>query len=229
MVVRSFANVHDLECADECTEKSCCGVHSIARCFVSHLLSSVSDETAYGVSSASIATIVRLKYLAVLANNDDGLCMCNLDLFISNSNRNTLDAGTAAMIWTLIEPGIAIIAASLVTLRPLLRVIKLKGFESDNIYPSHRSARQNISLRTDVPMENWTNSISVRPYIESIGGRVNTQQSGAKITDDARAQERAVSDNGSEEYILQGLDKQSRSKGIKRTVDFTVSRTNDTS
>lgn len=140
-----------------------------------------------------------------------------------------LDAGTAAMIWTLIEPGIAILAASLVTLRPLLRAIKLKGFESDNMYTSHRSTRQNISLRTDVPTENWSNSISVGPYTESIGGRVNASQSGAKTSDGPRAQARPISENGSEEYILQGLGEQSQSKGIKRTVDFTVSRTNETS
>lgn len=34
------------------------------------------------------------------------------------------------MVWTLVEPGIAIIAASLVTIRPLLRLLKLRGFGS---------------------------------------------------------------------------------------------------
>lgn len=36
--------------------------------------------------------------------------------------------GTDAMVWTLVEPGIAIIAASLVTIRPLLRLMRLRGF-----------------------------------------------------------------------------------------------------
>lgn len=34
------------------------------------------------------------------------------------------------MVWTLVEPGIAIVAASLVTIRPLLRLFKLRGFGS---------------------------------------------------------------------------------------------------
>lgn len=34
------------------------------------------------------------------------------------------------MTWTLVEPGVAIVASSLVTIRPLLRQWRLKGFES---------------------------------------------------------------------------------------------------
>lgn len=34
------------------------------------------------------------------------------------------------MVWTLVEPGVAIVASSLVTIRPLLRKMRLKGFES---------------------------------------------------------------------------------------------------
>lgn len=34
------------------------------------------------------------------------------------------------MVWTLVEPGVAIIASSLVTIRPFLRQLRLKGFES---------------------------------------------------------------------------------------------------
>ncbi|KAK7749708.1 hypothetical protein SLS53_000287 [Cytospora paraplurivora] len=62
---------------------------------------------------ASIATLIRLKYLADLTDTSD-----------------ILFAGTDAMVWTLVEPGVAITAASLVTIRPLLRQIRLKGFES---------------------------------------------------------------------------------------------------
>lgn len=34
------------------------------------------------------------------------------------------------MVWTLIEPGVAIVASSLVTIRPLLRAWKIRGFQS---------------------------------------------------------------------------------------------------
>lgn len=75
----------------------------------------------YIFSSASIATLIRLKFLADLNEVDD-----------------ILFAGTDAMVWTLVEPGVAISAASLVTIRPLLRAWKLKGFESTDRYGSRR-------------------------------------------------------------------------------------------
>lgn len=34
------------------------------------------------------------------------------------------------MVWTLVEPGVAIIAASLATIRPLLRAWRVRGFDS---------------------------------------------------------------------------------------------------
>lgn len=40
------------------------------------------------------------------------------------------------MVWTLVEPGVAIVASSLVTIRPLLRQMRLKGFESTGASPS---------------------------------------------------------------------------------------------
>lgn len=73
------------------------------------------------------------------------------------------------MVWTLVEPGVAIIASSLVTVRPLLRQWRLKGFEStgrsDQRVGSHgrwgrygRSSRRvseiaggNIKPRSNVP------------------------------------------------------------------------------
>ncbi|KAI1363597.1 hypothetical protein F5Y08DRAFT_354294 [Xylaria arbuscula] len=60
---------------------------------------------------ASVATLIRLKFLADLTDTSD-----------------ILHAGTDAMIWTLVEPGIAISAASLATIRPLLRRWKIRGF-----------------------------------------------------------------------------------------------------
>ncbi|KAF4985943.1 hypothetical protein FGRMN_11046 [Fusarium graminum] len=73
---------------------------------------------------ASIATLVRLRYLTDLTETSD-----------------ILFAGTDAMVWTLIEPGVAIVASSLATIRPLLRAMKIRGFEStDSIYSTGHSA-----------------------------------------------------------------------------------------
>ncbi|KAI6766276.1 hypothetical protein HG530_007346 [Fusarium avenaceum] len=73
---------------------------------------------------ASVATLIRLRFLADLTDTDD-----------------ILFAGTDAMAWTLIEPGVAIVASSLATIRPLLRAMKIRGFEStDNNYSTGHSA-----------------------------------------------------------------------------------------
>ncbi|KAF5025893.1 hypothetical protein F66182_2012 [Fusarium sp. NRRL 66182] len=73
---------------------------------------------------ASLATLVRLRFLADLTDTHD-----------------ILFAGTNAMVWTLIEPGVAIVASSLATIRPLLRAMKIKGFEStENTYGTGYSA-----------------------------------------------------------------------------------------
>ncbi|KAK7953950.1 integral membrane family protein [Apiospora saccharicola] len=65
---------------------------------------------------ASIATLIRLKFLADLTDLSD-----------------ILYGGTDSMVWTLVEPGVAIIASSLVTIRPLLRAWKIKGFASSGV------------------------------------------------------------------------------------------------
>ncbi|KAL7931134.1 hypothetical protein V8C35DRAFT_117024 [Trichoderma chlorosporum] len=62
---------------------------------------------------ASVATLIRIKYLSSLQDTSD-----------------LLFSATDVMIWTLIEPGVAIIASSLATIRPLLRAMKIHGFES---------------------------------------------------------------------------------------------------
>ncbi|KAH8179631.1 integral membrane family protein [Sarocladium implicatum] len=64
---------------------------------------------------ASVATLIRLKFLADLEDLED-----------------ILFGGTDAMVWTLIEPGIAIVAASMATIRPLLRRMRVRGFESSD-------------------------------------------------------------------------------------------------
>ncbi|PVH77743.1 hypothetical protein DL98DRAFT_389543, partial [Cadophora sp. DSE1049] len=61
---------------------------------------------------ASIATLIRLRYLIELTDRSD-----------------VLYAATPATIWTIVEPGLAIIAASLITIRPLLKSFNLHGFQ----------------------------------------------------------------------------------------------------
>ncbi|KAI1503581.1 hypothetical protein F5X99DRAFT_98625 [Biscogniauxia marginata] len=80
---------------------------------------------------ASIATLIRLKFLSDLEDTSD-----------------ILFKGTDAMIWTLIEPGIAISAASLVTIRPLLRKWKLKGFTSTGSSRQTAASGENPASRT---------------------------------------------------------------------------------
>ncbi|KAF9869481.1 hypothetical protein CkaCkLH20_13078 [Colletotrichum karsti] len=70
------------------------------------------------LQAASIATLIRLKFLADLSDLSDILFM-----------------GTDAMVWTLVEPGVAIVASSLVTIRPLLRAWRLSGFTSTDRTP----------------------------------------------------------------------------------------------
>ncbi|RDA94461.1 hypothetical protein CP533_2230 [Ophiocordyceps camponoti-saundersi (nom. inval.)] len=60
---------------------------------------------------ASIATLVRLRFLDGLKQMDD----------LSYTASDTL-------IWSIIEPGVAIFASSMATIRPLLRFCKIKGF-----------------------------------------------------------------------------------------------------
>ncbi|CZR65727.1 related to integral membrane protein pth11 [Phialocephala subalpina] len=152
---------------------------------------------------ASIATLIRLKYIVELTVISDVLC-------------------TTAMVWTLVEPGVAITAASLITIRPLLRSFNLAGFESD---PSHNcytdSRHTHISLRNDIPDENWNtstvssggielNKVSTKSPVERLKGSINqVRHVGSMEIRDA--------DAGSEEYILEGND-----EGIRRTVHVRV-------
>lgn len=57
------------------------------------------------------------------------------------------------MVWTLVEPGVAIVAASLVTVRPLLRLLRLRGFHSTGqtpyAYGPARSGAQSTTRRPD--------------------------------------------------------------------------------
>lgn len=66
------------------------------------------------------------------------------------------------MVWTLIEPGIAIVAASMATIRPLLRRMRVRGFESTDDPSSYGhnsgwiSSRRGKSRAGSVPLEELT-------------------------------------------------------------------------
>ena len=55
------------------------------------------------------------------------------------------------MVWTLVEPGVAITAACLVTMRPLLRTLNFRGFESD---PAAQHTP--LTLRNDISGGHWS-------------------------------------------------------------------------
>jgi hypothetical protein len=173
---------------------------------------------------ASVATLIRLKYLFELGDYSDGLY-----------------TATHAMVWTLIEPGIAIIAASLVTIRPLLHKWHVSGFGSSkntsNYGLSGYGRGYGLSLRGDAPRNDGWQSRSV---VQAEGRTVEPSKNGAQVGRSASTaehlksstsntgtgtgrsgkggvvvQETALGDTSSEEYAMEG---------IVRTVDVTVSR-----
>jgi hypothetical protein len=122
------------------------------------------------------------------------------------------------MVWTLVEPGVAITAASLITIRPLLRALNFSGFDSTNPYTNNQypsrsrptAGTNNLSLRNDIPTGNWQNLTS--SSAPSNGDLSVPERLWKK--DGAKRSTRAVTDDsGSEEYILEG---------IRRTVNVTV-------
>lgn len=78
------------------------------------------------------------------------------------------------MVWTLVEPGVAIIASSLATIRPLLRRMRVRGFESTGrTHPStgfsssHTTKRQTVTMpghgHQDVSLDDVINDTSILP------------------------------------------------------------------
>ncbi|KAG6088276.1 hypothetical protein E4U15_006423 [Claviceps sp. LM218 group G6] len=67
---------------------------------------------------ASIATLIRFRFLTSIERTDD-----------------ILFRATNASMWSLIEVGVAIIASSLATVRPLLRSLRIRGFVSVDKIP----------------------------------------------------------------------------------------------
>lgn len=84
-----------------------------------------------------MATLVRLKFLSGLEEPEDLMCMwARAGRAMCRGADGTADTATDAMIWTLVEPGVAIVASSLATIRPLLRAMRIKGFLSTDKTPS---------------------------------------------------------------------------------------------
>jgi hypothetical protein len=122
------------------------------------------------------------------------------------------------MVWTLVEPGVAITAASLITIRPLLRALNISGFSSGSTRnTSHhmgstalsqtlQNRSQNISTNRsqmqgggDFALKSW-NEISAGGGAGKKGGI--TGGKGEIGTGLMRTETTAVSETGSEEYIL---------------------------
>jgi hypothetical protein len=111
------------------------------------------------------------------------------------------------MVWTLVEPGIATIAASLVAIRPLLRAFKIHGFESNESRPPPPiSGETPLILRAD---RNW-NATS----ISSKGDELDRS-----ISLGAIQKLKMAKGNGNgvldEKEVVNGV-------GIRRTVDVRV-------
>ena len=116
------------------------------------------------------------------------------------------------MVWTVVEIGLAITAASLITTRPLLRALKFRGFGASEITTyganSTHNTNQSMGQRSGQDMDlyhmgNWR-------AISSISG------GDGKISQNVRG--RLEGPAASEEYILQGMPAEEKDiQGIKRT------------
>lgn len=116
------------------------------------------------------------------------------------------------MVWTLVEPGVAITAAALITVRPLLRALKFPGFE----HSSQKTPDRQTPARTPqnaVP----ANSFKI-PAQSSQAPEVRLQGSGSSTSVLALGVEGARTEMGinkdlfmhdgwSDEYILMEIRK----------------------
>ncbi|KAI9158710.1 hypothetical protein HJFPF1_06708 [Paramyrothecium foliicola] len=147
---------------------------------------------------ASVATLVRIRFLTDLENTDD-----------------ILFAGTDAMVWTLIEPGVAISAASLATIRPLLRKLQIPGFNSTNhTYGSGMSGPARSRSRPGAPMPGYgpndVTLVEVNPDPNS-AKTYPTSHARPVTEEDAKAlnpfqgpKEGPLNDSKSEVYVIEG-------------------------
>jgi hypothetical protein len=165
------------------------------------------------------------------------------------STDDILFNGTEAMVWTLVEPGVAIAAASLITIRPLLRALNLSGFDSSPVaasrsrYSGHLNRGQPI-LRNDIPAgERWAiSSVSSKGVgdkeLHNVDSRtVLDAQKGNRIVEHDEEGDIGVRINSggmgswSQEYILEELAKEKGSRrsigniiGVTRTVEVVVDK-----
>jgi hypothetical protein len=116
-----------------------------------------------------------------------------------------LDASTDTMIWTIIEPGLGITAASIVTLRPLLRVFRIRGFipEKGGPYPDQHS-RGNNSRDSEFLGANAreSNSHSWSPIHAHSGAVMTADVSASKNEASVSMQSYLGGDNRSQEVII---------------------------
>lgn len=114
------------------------------------------------------------------------------------------------MIWTAAEPGLAIIAASLITIRPLLRAFNLRGFQKSSYPSSSRQKPQPLSLRSDLhAMHSTANTIS-GPSVE-----LNKLSPRDKWMGRTTQREVPTGDGSSEEFMIEGV-------GITKTMDVKI-------
>lgn len=81
------------------------------------------------------------------------------------------------MVWTLVEPGVAIVAASLATIRPLLRAWRVRGFDSTRRTGKSsgvRSGTNRSAQRGTIDMEDPKHGTAVElgPFGAAKGGDV---------------------------------------------------------
>ncbi|ODA81736.1 hypothetical protein RJ55_00239 [Drechmeria coniospora] len=152
---------------------------------------------------ASFATLVRLKFLSGIEEMND-----------------LMFTATDAFVWTVVEPGVAIIASSLATIRPLLRAMKIRGFQSSDDdspstggqYPPHLSrATARGSMHgfgpNDVSLHDVAAGASAtgprqEAAVKEVGRRFagfGAQADGPTDTDDGQP-----SDGKSEVYVIEG-------------------------
>jgi hypothetical protein len=123
------------------------------------------------------------------------------------------------MVWTLIEPGMAITAACLVTMRPLLRCLNLRGFES-----TPAAQQTPLTLRNDVSSGGHWSTISSR------GGEEREHKRSLSLTAMERLKTRNMGlgkgvEEGWEEEVAVGMVMGSEvfsAEGITRTVHIHV-------
>ncbi|PHH63449.1 hypothetical protein CDD81_5828 [Ophiocordyceps australis] len=175
---------------------------------------------------ASVATLIRLNFLSGLEHETD-----------------LMYSATDAMIWTLVEPGVAIIASSLATIRPLLRAMRVKGFTSTDRTPASdgtHSGKRNAYNSNTHGTQNSTVAYGLQDVeLHNIGEGVETWNNDFPTNhigltrddvhpDDAvarRAQTRLYNDPKSEVYVIEG----NRTSSLSTDESYYGSRTLDNS